>query len=633
VTASPGRIQVPQWYARFSSGDVRDPRGPANADQEAVRIGPVTVFKSRCGVELATFGSPDDPGVALIDGYLFERQSLRRELAIDPGASDAEIAAAAYQRWGDEVFDRLDGSYLLAIRDPRTRMVLLGHDALGHHPVFYATASDAVWFGSNVLALSSCGQISKSPNKVSLALAALTQWPAAGQTFFESIQRLRPGRYLTITDDHQIREHEYWSPWLRDGEPELSEQEVTEQFESFLMGAVLRCMALNPEGIMLSGGLDSVTIAALAAEYSTSHGRPLITAVSGRRDFPPSEEEPVQSATTAALGMRHLIAKESEWTGKRNEIDLSLEVIPELPGPSRVYWVGAYMAFYRHTAAQNVRVLLTGSGGDNWVAAGDAYAAETMRSFQVREVARFLRSYVNTGGLSFSSAARHLLWSGGLRLLLDSFTARWMPGLKARYHRRSARVHLPDWICPDGSLKEALIETLYSQRPPALDAQGRVPASHYRHAQRSVVNPYYQYEFETGFHIESTCGLRLLSPYHDRQLVRFLNSVPPAVLLKGSRYKGLLRPIAQRRLPGLGLEQQRKDYAPGVLSAQMNDLRQGIGQAWPTGRFETLGHLGVVDPGKVAGAFVPSATSDFSQLLSMYALLSADRWVGVHTAI
>lgn len=625
MSVSAGPVRLPKWYARFSTSAVREPV----LDDDTVRLGPVTVFQSRQGVETATSGAPGDQTVVLFDGYLFERQSLSRELALPQGASDAQIAAAAFQRWRDDVFDRLDGSYLLAIWDPATGRLLLGHDALGHHPVFYASSSDAIWFGSNVLALAGSGHVSNRANRISLALATMTKWPAAGQTFFESIRRLHPGRYLTVTRDHGVREQRYFSPWLRDDEPDLSARQVDEQFEPALVGAVARCMELDPEGIMLSGGLDSVTIAALAAEYATGHGTPPIAAVSGRRDGEFTGEEPMQDATAAALGMRHLVVRQSEWMGERGEVELSLDVIPELPAPSRIYWVGATMAFYRHTAAQNVHVLLTGSGGDNWVGVGDAYAAENMRRLRLNELRRFVRSYTNTGGLSFSSAARHLLWSGGLRVLLDAAAARWMPGLKARYHKRRARVGLPEWLCADPRLKSELVETLYGQRPPSLTEQGRTPTSYYRHAQRAVVNPYYEYEFELGFHIETACGLRLLSPYHDRQLVRFLNAVPPDVLLEGARYKGLLRPVAQRRLPSLGLEHQRKDYAPGVLSAHRTSLREGVLKTWPRARFDRLAQLGVLDPTALGRAAQPS-TRVVLEWVRRYAIMSTECWVGVH---
>ena len=143
----------------------------------------------------------------LFDGYLFERRALRDSLELEGGATDAQIAAAAYVRWGEAVFDRLDGSYLLAIWDPGASRLLLGHDALGHHPAYYTTASGTLLFGTNVLAIAHSGYVSRRVNRVSLVLSALTKWPAQGQTFFEDIRRLTPGRFLRIAPDLSIHEH------------------------------------------------------------------------------------------------------------------------------------------------------------------------------------------------------------------------------------------------------------------------------------------------------------------------------------------------------------------------------------------------------------------------------------------
>ncbi len=627
MSSSAGRIALPTWYACFPATSAETlPVGTR-------RVGPLAIVRPAEDVDIATFGRADDPGVVLFDGYLFERRELRVSLQLDGGATDAQIAAAAYAQWGEAVFDRLDGSYFLAIWDPGTSRLLLGHDALGHHPAYYATASGTLLFGPNVLAIAHSGSVSRRINRVSLVLSALTKWPAEGQTFFEDIRRLTPGRFLRIAPDLSIHEHAYFSPWLEDGEPDMTPAEVREQFEPALIDAVSRCMELDPQGIMLSGGLDSVTIAALAAEYSTAHGTPLITAVSGRSGGASLEggEEPMQTATTSALGMRHILMTEAEWTGGQNDVEMSLDIVPELPAPSRIYWVGSYMAFYRRTAAQQVRVLLTGSGGDNWVSVGNAYAAESMRRLRLGQLTRFVRSYTDTGGLSMRAAAETLLWSGGARVLLDAWAAKLMPGVKSQYHRRRAVAALPDWLCPDLELREAVRDTLLSQRPASLTDKGQVPANFYRHEQRSVVNPYFVYEFELGFHIESACGLRLLSPYHDRRLVRFLNAVPAQVLLDGARYKGLLRPVADRRLPGLQLGSQRKVYGPGVIDTHRRNLWKGVAAAWPKLReFPRLAALGVVDPKMASSRFDLTGEMLSTGLVEMYALMSADRWIAHH---
>ncbi|MFN7917541.1 MAG: asparagine synthase-related protein [Vicinamibacterales bacterium] len=617
-------IVLPGWYAAFAPE-----ASGAPVPDGAVRLGPLTVFRAPEGCEYRTFGDPREPGVVVYDGYLFERRRLRAELGLDAVASDAAIAAAAYERWGADVFDRLDGSYLLAIWDPRERRLLVGHDALGHHPVYYAEEAGAFWFTSNIKALPRSGAVAREVNRVSLALAAMLYWPGAGETFFARVRRLGPGRHLVVDRQRAVRTVEYWSPYPPDEQPELSERDAWDRFESELHAAVERSMELDPDSIMLSGGLDSVTISALAAEYATARNLPLVTAVTSRRDSPPAPEEAMQAAVTSAIGMRHLVAYESEWSQGQSGVDLSLALASELPGPSRVYWVGQYVNFYRHTVANGLTVALTGSGGDNWVGVADAFAAHAMRTLRFGALVRHFRSWTGTGGLSLKVAAHQVLWHGGLRLLLDSAAARWAPGLKQRYHVRRASELQPAWLSPDPALKEAVADTLYRQRSASLDARGRIPRNFYRHALRAEVNPYHLFEFEVAFYIDAMCGLRQLSPYHDRRLVQFLASIPPQVLLHGNSYKGMLREVAEKRLPNLGFRQQQKTFPVELEQALYREVREPVQAAWPHHRLARLDALGVIDAQAARRAFGP-ATTAMHALINMYSLMSADIWVGAN---
>jgi asparagine synthetase B (glutamine-hydrolysing) len=622
-------IGLSQWYAAFVPR--ADEARPAAGAGDALRLGPLTVFRAGEGCETASVGGGERAGSVVFDGYLFDRRALALELGLPDGpVSNAQLAASAYLRWGAGVFDRLDGCYLLAIRDGRSGRLLIGHDALGRHPVYYASEGGALWFGSNILALASSGFVSRRPNRLSLALAMLLFWPEAGQTYFESIRRLRPGHYLAVSSDGATSEHKYWDPLPDDDEPWMSDLAAREEFEPSLVSAVARCMELEPHGIMLSGGVDSVTVAALAAEWGTGRGRPPLVAVSGQSSYAVSGEEQRQSSVAEALGMPHDVSTTDEWTGGRNAIGLSLEATPALPSPSRIYWVGTYTRFYRRAADKGLNVLLTGSGGDNWLGVADTHAADLLRRFHWLELLRFMRADVSTAGASIRGSAKRLLWGSGLRPHLDTLWARVSPESKARYHVRKWHERIPGWVCPDTSLRQELVERLFARRTPALTVSGRAPASYYRHSLRSMSNPYMHYENETAHHLEAWSGVRLLSPYHDRRLVSFFNRISPRALISGDRYKGLLRPIVAARLPALGLERQRKDYPAEAERGRLRDLRRGVLAAWADHSVDELGRLGIVDPAAVPGTDGVDGKG-FEELVQMFMLMEADRWVRTHT--
>jgi hypothetical protein len=339
----------------------------------------------------------------------------------------------------------------------------------------------------------------------------------------------------------------------------------------------------------------------------------------------------MQTQVTETLAMPHVVSTTPEWTEGRDDVSLSLEATDQLPSPSRVYWVGTSSRFYRRTSAQRVNVLLTGAGGDNWLGVADTHAADLIRNGQLVQLVRFMRAGVSTGGASIRSSARRLLWTSGLRPLVDSQAARFAPERKARYHRRKWRERLPAWLCPDGSLRDELIERLLNRRTPGLTPSGGAPRNYYRHSLRSAPNPYMHYENETAHHIETSCGLRLLSPYHDRRLVSLLNRISPRVLVRGDRYKGLLRPIVAKRLPQLGLERQNKHYSDESQQRALSELRQSIASVWD-GRFDRLQSLGVVSSA-ASGEMAGHCEKGFNDLVPLFIMMSAEQWLGVHADV
>ena len=618
------RFDLPLWVAAFGY----DQQSVRPSRDGLSRVGAFDVQRADTGATFCTFGAPGRPSTVLFDGYLFDRDELCEQLHVPGTASCAQIVASAYQAWGVACLSRLEGAYLVAIADADSRQLFLGRDPMGRHPLFYSAGPRDVWFGANVLTLASSREVSNTPNRLSLALAAMTLWPAAGETFFADIKRLRPGYYLEVAADRTTREQKYWDAVPETDADCLSEREALDAFEPALSRAVSRCMELAPDGLMLSGGVDSVTLAALATKYCRDHTRPPIVALSGQTDELLHEWDQ-QTQSAGALGMPHVVKRKSEWTRNRNEVELSLEVTPQLPGPSRIYWVGSAMGFFREAVHSNLHTLLTGSGADNWLSVADAHAADLLRRLRLGALRGFIRAETGTGGASYRSAARHLLWHGALRPFVDSFAMLTLPRAKARYHRSRAAATIPAWLCPDLVLRDELIEHLASRRTPALDSSGRIPRSYLRQS-LSDDNQYVHHEFETTFHVERLCGLRLLVPYHDASLVQLLRRIPPQVLLHGNKYKGLLRPVVERHLPGLGFGRQRKEYPKQGQDLVFRVLRDGVTSAWRTHQFETLSALNLVNP-RILREDAGAVNPDSGRLVRMFALMSAELWTSVHT--
>jgi asparagine synthetase B (glutamine-hydrolysing) len=616
-------VRLPEWYARLDLG-ASSTETPAVDVEDALSVGPLTIFRPAAGCDVVRIETPT-PGAVVFDGFLVDHAELSRELGVPQDISDAALAMHAYLRWGTGVFDRLDGCYLLAIWDAARDRVLLGRDAVGRHPAFYARDGRCFWFTSNNLALAESGHVSTAVNRVSVGLLALRYWPEAGETYHQHIQRVRPGHYVEFGRTGRLAEHPYWHPIPPDDEPWMPDAQVLDEFEPALRRAVVRCVRLGPHGIMLSGGLDSVTIAAIATQELNAGANPFV-AVCGRTGRALSYEEEMQTRVAAHLGMSPFISTTEQWRDGHDGVRLSLDLCPRLPAPGSIWWTGTYTGFYRRAASRGLHVLLTGSGGDNWLGVADAHAADLLRHGQVLALTRFLRASVVTGGSSIGGALKRRVWRGGMRPLLDSLWARAAPRQKAAFHRRRWETALPLWLCPDRELREALVDRLLGRRTPALTGAGRWPASYYRHGLRTVDSAYMHHEAETGFHVSSMCGLRLLSPYHDRRLVTFFNRISPEMLVSGGRYKGLLRPIVAKYFPGFGLESQRKRLSVPDEQRLKDEIGSSIAAAWRPFRCDTLDRLGLVDAARLARDLTLDGAG-FADFAQHFALMSAERWV------
>ncbi len=278
-------------------------------------------------------------------------------------------------------------------------------------------------------------------------------------------------------------------------------------------------------------------------------------------------------------------------------------------------------------AAQERQVLLTGSGGDNWVSVGNAYAADSMRRLRC-DNSRGSSVRTPGHGRPLRRAPETLLWSGGVRVLLTRSRHATCDD-KARYYRRRSRRRCPSGFAPTRA-REAFADTLLAERPPSLTA-GSVPSNYHQSLAAVGREPVFQYEFEIGFHIESACGLRLLSPYHDRRLVRFLNAVPPEVLLLGASTRGCSVQWPNGGCRGSGSRASGRSTPPASWGDNLNKLRAATAHVWSAGALQHLCALGVVDP-KGGRPFQQAGGPGIRDLLTMSAVMSADRWVGSHVS-
>src|SRR5665213_235843 len=198
-----------------------------------------------------------------IHNYLELAAELRQAGARLRADNDTEVLLWAYRVWGEACFARLNGMWAAAFWQPAERRLLLSRDRFGIKPLLYCVRGARVAFASEAKALLAAFPEERRPDRALIHDFVLGAVPDADQhTFFENIRQVLPGHLLCVEPQRETT-RQHWN--FRPGN-EASRTDAPEALRALLTDAVkVRLRSDVPFGVMLSGGLDSSTVARLAA--------------------------------------------------------------------------------------------------------------------------------------------------------------------------------------------------------------------------------------------------------------------------------------------------------------------------------------------------------------------------------
>ncbi|MGI8605738.1 MAG: asparagine synthase-related protein, partial [Gaiellaceae bacterium] len=416
----------------------------------------------------------------------------------------------------------------------------------------------------------------------------------------------------------------YWNP-APPGEPvDWIREDELDQFDELLDQAVGRGLALGPAGIFLSGGLDSVSVAATAVDRARREGSPPPLALS--LVFPTLEanEETVQRGVAEGLGLAHVLLDFEDAAGTRGLLTPALEISAGLPSPLLNVWFPAYRTLTAEGASRGCRVILTGGGGDEWLTVSPFLAADRMRSADVRGLASLWSMMNRSYRLSRLATLRSVLWTFGGKPLVAAGAERYAPSALAMYRRRQKRRLTPAWIAPDPALRRDIFDRAAASVLPTTEA-----GFYLREGQLSLDHSLISMEMEELHETGLRTGVPVRMPFWDAQLVDFLYRTPPELLNEGGRAKGLVRQMLARKFPELGFERHRKVLATNYFTEVM--AREVPGVWRKLGGAPALESLGIVDGTQLQSAVREVFERNQHQGVSrIWNLLTVEAWVRSH---
>ncbi len=266
VFLDPSGADPPQFEARPSPADTSfRPLGLANRRLSIIDLS---------GHGTQPMCNEDGSVWVVFNGEIYNHVELAEQLKTRGhqfrSRCDTEVILHAYEEWGEACLDRFNGMWGFALWDGRSKRLFCARDRLGIKPFYYFDDGARFIFASEIKAILLHPEIPRKPHGPTIYRYLATGsglMDFTDATFFEGISQLPPSHYL-ILQDGRMQVRRYWDiERSKNGEIPKTDAEAAERFRELFSDAVrLRLRSDVPLGVCLSGGLDSSSIACVAAE-------------------------------------------------------------------------------------------------------------------------------------------------------------------------------------------------------------------------------------------------------------------------------------------------------------------------------------------------------------------------------
>jgi len=312
--------------------------------------------------------SNDSGIVGCANGEIYNSADLREFLESEPvefqSDSDCEVIAHGYARWGDRIFERLDGMFGISLLNRKDRQLILARDRVGIRPLYYAVHPDYVAFASEPRTLVSSGLASAEPSEEALYHSLVLRRALEPLTMFRDVMAVLPGQRLKFDFHGRVTSHTFGSipPQTGVASSFHSAGYDTASIRNALTYAVHRRIPDRGKyGFFLSGGLDSSIVNLLAP---SDPGRRLPSMVSGF-DAPGVVDERVMAQEAANRIGVDLLARS---VSLERFLDIWPFLIWEAGEPLMFNSAVPLFALCREARSMGAKVMLSGEGADEMFA-------------------------------------------------------------------------------------------------------------------------------------------------------------------------------------------------------------------------------------------------------------------------
>ncbi len=487
--------------------------------------------------------SDDGQASIIFNGEVYNHLDLRGRLPNEydfKGHSDTETLLYYLQEYGVEGVRDFNGIFSLAYFDHANDRLFLVRDPYGVKPLYYFIGeNDQVLFSSELRAMQ-CLVGEEKLNIEALALLLRLRYNPAPDTLFKGLKKLRPGHYLKIdlSKKELAFELEYYAIKTRAKTKFSTQEEYIEKYGVKIEEAVERQLMSDVEiGIMLSGGIDSAIVAALAQKQVSQPLKAFTIGFEG--DFGEDEVAAAQE-TAELLGLDHHYRRIS-FDDFLNQIRICTSIVEEpLATTSMIP-----MYFLAALASDHVKVVLTGQGADEPLGGYYRYKGELMNQW----LPTYLKPVISR--LVYWSGTQEEKYRRGARLInipdeasrfLSTYEIFTQPEIKSLIGVEENLAIQRIKYHHDSLLVDQNTEAV--ERMMAIDTQ------------LNLADDLLNYTDKITMHFSIECRVPML----DLELVRFIESLPRALKLNLQHGKIIHKKYAKKILPASIINRPKNDF-------------------------------------------------------------------------
>ncbi|ESY46019.1 lasso peptide isopeptide bond-forming cyclase [Mesorhizobium sp. RSR380A] len=501
------------------------------------------------------------------DCRLDNRDELLARLGIrDNSVADAVLVMRAYLRWGEACPEYLQGDFAFAIWDAERQKLFCVRDHFGVKPFYYHSSDRRFVFASEIGPILDVGGVDMriSEHQISGFLAGLPDDPQS--TAYADIFRLPARHSLTVTGN-QVVLRRYWQI---EPSPRPMRADTAEEFRHLFSQSVRNRMRGTPAvGAMLSGGLDSSSIACVAGLQNAAQQRPRLPTFSlVFEKGSPMDERPFIEAVLGQQKVDGTLISVGDYAPFA-EFERILEEQEETflaPGLSLTRDI------YRTAGAKGMKVLLDGHGGDEVVSQGHGHLHELADAGKWMELWRELRSASNTYGDGMLGLYYKFLtlYGPAWRVARIKRFANRVLGKLRRHPTGRPATSWRGLINPDLAMRTDLVERFRraGYMPPAVSASETL--TH----RWLLSNGMVPHAFEVLDKAAANFGVEPRYPFWDKPLVEFCLALPGAEKLNRGFGRSVLRRAMEGILPPVVQWRRDKiDFTSNLVKGMLSNHR------------------------------------------------------------